>query len=417
MAKPTPGKFYTIVDENTLNQVAKRAYGDATLWPDIWEANQTRLRSGDQDLIFPGEVIFIPELPGRDLSVTADPSKDNDGVYINLDGREIRPESFSALRTIDTVANAVSASVSFPDQTEDPTLYEKVKPKSFTKTTVSIGGERIFTGLLYGRGSQSSQGGRRLNLSFNTASVDLVASSLKPPFEFNNIKIDTLCKKFARALGRDLIVDVNDVGAAFEVATAQQGESRFSFLQGLAKQRGLLLTCDIDGNLVLTRANIDGQPVATLEENVTPGVIGWNNEFNDRERFNVYRAVADGPFGTEEATAQDNSIPRSRFKTISANEANAGDIQAAVDWAKNKTTADALGFELTVADWRNNQNAGKIWEENTIVTVISPTLFIPDGFNFLINRVQYILGSNGRTTRLSLVPPTSYTQGEIVEPW
>ncbi|MCK4959785.1 MAG: LysM peptidoglycan-binding domain-containing protein, partial [Planctomycetes bacterium] len=56
MAKPIPGKQYIIQDENTLSQIAARAYGDETLWPRIWSANQFILRSGDPDLIFPGEV-------------------------------------------------------------------------------------------------------------------------------------------------------------------------------------------------------------------------------------------------------------------------------------------------------------------------------------------------------------------------
>jgi hypothetical protein len=38
-------------------------------------------------------------------------------------------------------------------------------------------------------------------------------------------------------------------------------------------------------------------------------------------------------------------------------------------------------------------------------------------FNFLINRVEYVLSDNGRSTVLSFVPPTAYTKGEIVDPW
>ena len=66
MAKPIPGKQYTIQDENSLSQIAARAYGDETLWPRIWSANQFILRSGDPNLIFPGEVISIPVLPERE---------------------------------------------------------------------------------------------------------------------------------------------------------------------------------------------------------------------------------------------------------------------------------------------------------------------------------------------------------------
>lgn len=101
--------------------------------------------------------------------------------------------------------------------------------------------------------------------------------------------------------------------------------------------------------------------------------------------------------------------------TLTANEATSGDIEAAARWARNKTLADALAFKLKVEGWYNP--AGGPWRENTLVTVVSPSMFLPDGFDFLINRVEYILDNSGISTSLNLVPPTVYTQGEIEEPW
>jgi prophage tail gpP-like protein len=208
----------------------------------------------------------------------------------------------------------------------------------------------------------------------------------------------------------------SDTGGPFERVTANQGESTFQFLSGLCKQRGLLLTCDECDRPVLTRANTTGAPIATLEEGVTEGVTGWSNAFDDREGFREYRAVGRDPLdGNIEAVATDERVPRSRFKTVSADETTKGNIQDRANWARNKSLADALSFPLTVPGHRDPQ--GNVWKENQQVTIISPTLFIPQGFNFLINRVEYIDSGNGRTTVLSFVPPTVYTQGEIVEPW
>jgi prophage tail gpP-like protein len=189
----------------------------------------------------------------------------------------------------------------------------------------------------------------------------------------------------------------------------------FSVFTGMAQQRSVLLSCNTGTDLVVLRANTDGAPVATLEEGVTLGVTGWGSAFDGRQRFNVYRATSQSPLGNSEGLATDQKVPRTRFKDITADESQSGNLKAAAEWARNKTLADALSFTLTVEGWYKDN--GEPWAENEIVTVISKSMFLPQGFDFLINRVEYVLSPNGRSSVLSFVPPTVYTQGEIIEPW
>lgn len=51
---------YTIVAGDTLWGIAKRHYGSGAEWRRIWERNKP-MRSGNPNLIFPGEVILIPK--------------------------------------------------------------------------------------------------------------------------------------------------------------------------------------------------------------------------------------------------------------------------------------------------------------------------------------------------------------------
>ena len=409
--KPIPGKPYTIQDENTLTQVASRAYGDGTLWPRIWDANQTTLRSGDPDLIFPGEIVLIPILPERALQSSSQ-NNDRNGIFVDLDGYEIRPLSARIIRTIDTIANA--ATCDFPwVPGADIELDKRVQPKSYTPLKVSIGGERIVTGRLYMPESTVANG-TTLKLHMATSTADLVDSDIKPQYESRNISLEDIIKKQVEPLGFT-VINLSTDKELFDTVTARQGESIFGFASGLARQRGVLLSCDTKSNVTITNASTNSSPVATLEEGVTPGVTGWGSKINGRLLFNTYRAVGRSPIGNKEAISQDNGVPISRRKTIRADESTKGNIQAAVDWARNKANADALGFKLEVADWRDPQ--GDLWKENTIVAIISPSMFIPDGFNFLISSVEYVLGNGGRSSVLSFVPPTVYTQGEVVLPW
>ena len=412
--RPIPGKQYTIQDENTLSQVARRAYGDGTFWIRIWNANQTILRSGDPDLIFPGETILIPVLPERQLPTTPDQNKDPNGIFLNLDGFEIRPMSARLIRSMDLVANAFMCSIPW-EYGLDPELDKKIRAYSYTPAIASIGGIPIVTGILYNTNTVVAKG-TTANLSGATATADLVDSSLKPKFEYNNITLADLLQEKIKPLGYNIIFDA-DTGGEFDKVVITQGQTAFSFFSNLARQRSVLLSCNTGTDLVVLTANTDGAPVAVLEEGVTQGVTGWGSNFDGRQRFNVYRATSQSPFGNGEATATDQNVPRTRFKDIKADESQSGNLKSAAEWARNKTLADALSFQLTVEDWYNPQNNGQPWEENTMVTVKSKSMFLPDGFNFLINRVEYVLDSNGRSSVLSFVPPTVYTQGEIVDPW
>ena len=58
----TPGTNYTVRPGDTLSGIALRAYGNASLWPKIFDANRSKI--SDPNLIFPGQVFFIPVLGG-----------------------------------------------------------------------------------------------------------------------------------------------------------------------------------------------------------------------------------------------------------------------------------------------------------------------------------------------------------------
>lgn len=51
---------YTVVKGDSLSKIAKQVYGKASLWRKIYEANQDQIK--DPDLIFPGQLLRIPEI-------------------------------------------------------------------------------------------------------------------------------------------------------------------------------------------------------------------------------------------------------------------------------------------------------------------------------------------------------------------
>ena len=58
---PEPeAQFHTVVSGDTLGKIAKKFYGDAMKYPQIFEANKPMLV--DPNLIYPGQVLRIPPL-------------------------------------------------------------------------------------------------------------------------------------------------------------------------------------------------------------------------------------------------------------------------------------------------------------------------------------------------------------------
>jgi nucleoid-associated protein YgaU len=58
-ASSPAGRSYTVQKGDSLSKIAKREYGDVQQWHRIYEANRDTIK--DPDLIYPGQVIRIPE--------------------------------------------------------------------------------------------------------------------------------------------------------------------------------------------------------------------------------------------------------------------------------------------------------------------------------------------------------------------
>jgi nucleoid-associated protein YgaU len=63
VAAAAPAQYYTVVKGDTLSKIAKQHYGDANLYPKVFEANQPLLKHPDK--IYPGQTLRIPPRADR----------------------------------------------------------------------------------------------------------------------------------------------------------------------------------------------------------------------------------------------------------------------------------------------------------------------------------------------------------------
>jgi len=427
MPKPIPGVPYVVFPGDTLSGISYAAYGRAYKWRDIWAANKTTLLSGDPHRIYPGEVLVIPpdlelldqKVSLRDVGIPILPGKEQNDFTIVIDGEEMKVTSGRAIRTMDTASDMWTATIQW--DSSDKKMRDITSPFGYQSAQCYLGEPLLIDGYLMVVEPVSSPSGITKNLEGYSKTIDIVDSTVPKPYEQKLVTLDARAKTLVAPMGITVVFNITDAAALepFEKVTADPGDTIFSHLSSLAAQRGVLVSSSIKGELEFLRTITEIDPfamsVGTLEEGMPP-VRDITIRFDSRKRFNSYTLIGNTP-KKKIFTAQsiDEVVPKTRFLTEDANDCTEGNIQKSADWKRSKQLTDALTFQLPVDGWYAPD--GALWRENTLVTVVSESMHISEGFDFLIRAVEYNYDADGNSCVLSLVPPQAYTGKPIEEPW
>lgn len=340
----------------------------------------------------------------------------DDKIIIKINNQEIKATSIRVKLFLDTCADQWTASVPW-DHGIDLNFDESTKPFGYQKAEVFVGGEKKITGFLYDVLQVSDADGRRKELTGFSKTIDIVDSNAIPPYQQSNVTLKQRAEKLLEPFS-DISIKIQeglDIGGIFKRVVIKNDETIFTHLQNLAKQRGVILSNDEEGDLILLNANVNSAPVGTIEENVTPSSFSYMINFKGSERFSEYKCISKTPKKQSVTIEKDDNVKRYRLKTFIADTSTAGEIKKAAIWRKNKSIADAFTNDFPVIGFRNP--SGEIWKLNTIITIKSATMSISNGFNLLIRSLQFDQDPNGYLTTLGVIPPEAYTTEKIEEPW
>jgi prophage tail gpP-like protein len=420
--KATPGRTYVTNSDGDVEEIASQAYGDPSQAAIIQSANALKTNR-----VKKGTLLIIPGNPPPSRLT----GKQSDDLTILIDGLEVPMLSARIIRTMDTGADGWTGRFAWTPG-ENPALDNATRPYGYTRSAAYIGNELMVGGCLYTVEPEMTDDSMTKGLTGYSFTADAIDSHVQPPYEYSNVSLKQLADALLPPLGIKAVFQDQPIGGTFSRVKAAESDSVFAFLAKLATQRSLLVSSTPQGDILFLRARTTGKPVGVLTED-QPMVTGWKARYDGRLRFYAYKCIrAAGYHGTVvapiisaggaptrpgpvTAIEYDPHVPRSRFLTFQADGATAGSIQDIARWKRNRQFVEALTQEYPVSSWYAPD--GSLWRENTLVTVVSPTLGVPKGFTFCIRAVEYILEPDRRTAVLSLVPPEAYSGKDIGEVW
>lgn len=154
------------------------------------------------------------------------------------------------------------------------------------RVTIAIDGETWLIGYIDDVMPDASVGQSGTVITGRDLTGDLVDCPPDPrgKHEYRDISLTELAEKLCLPFGIKVRCDT-DVSPNFDKCTVEAGETVLSILSKYAKQRGVLITTDRVGTLVITRS---GQERAASDIRFPGNVARLRGSFSARERFSDY---------------------------------------------------------------------------------------------------------------------------------
>ncbi len=313
-------------------------------------------------------------------------------------------------RNIDSMADAFSFTCP-----SSPEIRAKIKPRSYTQTTVEIDGQPVLTGRVEKVGGSTSSAS--LTMEGRSLPGVLVDVSIGAPNQHGGLTLGTLSRQLAAPYGLVVSTPQGDSKSLGDPVVSSPGDNVADFLMGLARDMGWLFTSSQLGALELLKANPNQPPVAVIVDG-QGACLDVASSFDGTGVFSEYTVEHNlGVFENQKATAYDRSLPVFRPTIRDGSSGKPSEIQQAANWDRALALADAFTVSVTLSSWTND--AGLLFDPSQVVSIEAPSAYIERASLFLIAGVTFSLtATEGRRAVLRCVLPATYT-GEMpgVWPW
>jgi len=407
-------KRYTVIPGDTFEIVSRKAYGTEVEAGRIFRANP-----GATDPLAPGSTIVIPDLPDapRD-KFTASSGESDTEVTIAIEGKTFR--YWDALRIQQSLDSFTTVAFSTPFTPEDASIRTTFVPFSYKECTVSVGGERLFTGTIIGIDPRESPNGRTLEItaySLPGVLADCNAPVSTYPLEYKGQRLENIATAICEPFGLGVIVEGSQ--AAFDEVKCDALTRPLDFLSELAKQRNQVITNDPRGRVVFYSPDGGGRSIGVLRQGQSP-LMSVTPTFSPQDYYSDITGIEPvkvGEGGGSKYTVKNSRLTgTARPHTFDVPDTAEADVKTATEAKLGRMFGAAVSYSVEVSTWRDPE--GKVWSPDTTVTLEAPGAMIYSEYDLLVRSVELSKTADTETARLTLVLPGSFS-GKIPEalPW
>ena len=409
---------YTVKRGDTLGKISIAHYGTFAQWIKIKEANPqlaTRKKAIDgSPLIYPGDVLIIPqavELPktaANTKAIALDKSKKQDvSIYIN--GKLFTGFTGYTIEMPTDSFDSFSFSAPFDSTVKD--FHEAFRPFTYKPCCVYYDGKKIFNGTLLTPNPSVTPESRTITLQGYPLCGVLNEAHLpesKYPPSYKGMTIKQIADDIAAPFGFKVVLD-GDEGSAFDDVEYDPGETLLSFLNKLAGQRGLLITNNTDGDLLLWQPK-EKNAQASFAEGVLP-FVSCTPSFDAQQFYSHVTGFSKVSCKKDSASyTYENSFLTKRGVlrpySYTVDDATDTDLEASVKAKAARMFASAVSYDVTVLGHKDKN--GNLYAKNGCVTLKAPCAMVYRETKFLVDSVQLKRSdSEGDQTTLKLVLPGS----------
>ncbi len=340
-------------------------------------------------------------------------------VKITINAQQIEHfTGFSFTRSIDHVGDSFTFKCPFfPNTLAYRTLF---KPFTYQIVRIFIANKLQFTGRIEKVTPQLEESktvieveGRSLTGVLNDVNFEKAVF----PIQFTGAKLDEIAAKVLTPFDFKPVF-LTDPGALFEEAGPESpNEFIFDFLYNLTRQRRILMSQTVEGNLLFRKAVTAAPPVAKLNEG-QQGLLISKGVYDSTKRFSSFDLFGQEPgLNDNYARVTDPTITTTyRPKSAIANDTNAGNILESAQWLASTSIAEAIDIPISIEGWF--KQGGALWVENEIIQLKAPSIMIYNPFTFLIKSVRFYQNATQDMTALNVTLPGAYScEAPKAYPW
>lgn len=284
----------------------------------------------------------------------------------------------------------------------------------YDEITITLNDNLAFFGHVYTTTNSYSPTSHTFTISARSRSAAIVDCST-PPKTWRGKTLEKIATEVLDPFGLAVIIEpsaASAAGGSFSRIASEDGERVFDFLTRLAKYRGVLLTTDPVGNVIITTAERRPLQGVTLERGKGK-ILAASLRRDGSKRYSEYTTKAQLPAAgldttepvTISARVTDAGVPLHRPITImpDGHETRAA-LKTRAQWERNTRVAQALEVNYTIAGWEAKK--GRLWAPNDLIPVRDSTFGIAT--DLLVVEATFQLRSDEESTRLRLVHPNAY---------